>query len=303
MSKLPRLTLAFAVIAAGSFPTFSRVDASSWNPAATPLDRAHVHDAALAPTQPDRIFAVSKSVALYRSDNRGTSWSDLSQTLPPDRIVTTVTVSPFDSDVVLLGGEQRDPSAAIVFRSTDGGESWTQSSAGLGGERVSILAFHPSDPMTVLAGTYSGTDPGVFRSTDGGLSWSLQTSMLGPIPAYQLVIDPFDPDVLVAITTSAYIRSTNGGSTWTTHPTVENFFSLSASPLVPGLYYASSTNQVFKSTDSGASFSPIAAPDGFVFYPVVADPTLNAGLFVSSRDFCGGFDGAVWWRSSDGGAT
>jgi len=56
-----------------------------------------------------------------------------------------------------------------VFRSTNGGDSWTAVNTGLMYPYVYALAIRPDTPTTMYAGTYSG---GVFRSTDGGDSWT-----------------------------------------------------------------------------------------------------------------------------------
>ena len=52
-----------------------------------------------------------------------------------------------------------------VFKSTNGGESWTAVNAGLTNTTVLALAIDPSAPATLYAGTFGG---GVFKSSNGG---------------------------------------------------------------------------------------------------------------------------------------
>ena len=65
--------------------------------------------------------------------------------------------------------------ASGVFKSTNGGRSWTAINAGLtsayglSAPSIFALAIDPSAPATLYASTYTG---GVFKSTDGGGSWS-----------------------------------------------------------------------------------------------------------------------------------
>src|SRR5512145_1143970 len=55
-----------------------------------------------------------------------------------------------------------------VFKTTDGGASWTRASDGLADLFVSSLSRNPAAPGTLYAGTEGG---GVFKTTDGGASW------------------------------------------------------------------------------------------------------------------------------------
>jgi photosystem II stability/assembly factor-like uncharacterized protein len=53
-----------------------------------------------------------------------------------------------------------------VARSTDGGATWSHAVLG---DAVHALAFDPTDPMTLYAGTGGG---GVRKSADGGRTWA-----------------------------------------------------------------------------------------------------------------------------------
>lgn len=61
-----------------------------------------------------------------------------------------------------------------VFKSMDGGASWSPSSAGLTRSFIRSLAIDPAAPSTL----YAGTAGGVFKSMDGGGSWSNNASAL-----------------------------------------------------------------------------------------------------------------------------
>jgi hypothetical protein len=69
-----------------------------------------------------------------------------------------------------------------VFKSTDGGTTWTLTSLTNGG--VSSLEVAPradaAEPTTLFVGTYDGV---VFKSSDGGATWSLifSPSRRGPV--------------------------------------------------------------------------------------------------------------------------
>jgi hypothetical protein len=124
----------------------------------------------------------SNVVGLYRSTDRGASWSLRSSTNWAGGQAwydNVVAVSPVDEDLVLASGLD-------VYRSTSGGSGLSQVAywwAGYGGvvpnggpEGPSdyvhadqhAIVFDPGNPQTV----YIACDGGVFKSTDGGVSWA-----------------------------------------------------------------------------------------------------------------------------------
>ena len=82
-----------------------------------------------------------------------------------------------------------------VFKSTDGGGSWTAINTGLTNTEVQALAIDPSAPGTLYAGTYAG---GVFKSTDAGVSWTEMNAGLATPNVTALAIDPTLPTKLYA---------------------------------------------------------------------------------------------------------
>jgi hypothetical protein len=90
--------------------------------------------------------------------------------LPEDPVgpVVALAADPADAARVLVGTPR-----GTVYRSGDGGGSWTLAKAGLG-RAVTVLAFDLSGG--VLAGTRGG---GAWRSTDGGQSWRIEPGTEG----------------------------------------------------------------------------------------------------------------------------
>ena len=166
--------------------------------APAPYDqRVGCGDIAVAPSDPNTVYA-----ALYA--RRRTPWS--------------FTSGPDYTDGRDLGG---------IFRSTDGGQTWTKLSGGLpaGTGRIGLAVF-PKNPRIVYAivqsdagGTSSIDDVrsrrgGVFRSEDGGQTWT-RMSPLNPRPFYfsQIRVDP-ENDKKVYVLGFALHVSEDGGRTW-----------------------------------------------------------------------------------------
>src|ERR1035438_4060631 len=81
-----------------------------------------------------------------------------------------------------------------VFKSINGGASWSASSSGLTNLGVLALVIDPSNPATLYAGTVNG---GLFKSSNGGASWSASNPGL-PYDVRALAIDPWNPATLYA---------------------------------------------------------------------------------------------------------
>src|SRR5256885_4500564 len=87
-----------------------------------------------------------------------------------------------------------------VFKSTDGGGSWSAANVGLSATSVLALAIDPQASITLYAGTSGG---GVFKSSDGGGSWSAANGGPNATSVLALAIDP-----QASITLSAGTRGT-----------------------------------------------------------------------------------------------
>jgi photosystem II stability/assembly factor-like uncharacterized protein len=145
-----------------------------------------VHKVARDAAQPQRLFAQNHH-GVYRSDDRGASWTSIADGLPSDfgfPMVThpsragTAWVTPLVAD-----GERIPPEGALrVWRTTDAGESWASVSSGLpdSGFYVAVMrdAF-TADNVEDSAGLYLGArDGSVYASPDEGETWSEVTRHL-----------------------------------------------------------------------------------------------------------------------------
>src|SRR3989441_94118 len=97
-----------------------------------------------------------------------------------------------------------------VFKSTDGGASWSASGLTNIYTSVTAVAIDPVTPTTLYAGSIYW--PGVFKSTDGGASWNATGLTRGVL---SLAIDPLTPTTLYAgDDASGVFKSMDGGANW-----------------------------------------------------------------------------------------
>lgn len=175
-----------------------------------------------------------------------------------------------------------------VYKSTDGGTTWTPSSAGLPisyGEIFSIV-FDP-DNANILYLPYLA---GVYRSTNGGQSWVLKsTAIIDDAPynirPWSLDISPLD-GTLYAGCYGAWVglhggvfRSKDGGESWVQvaddTETDGIISALAVAPSAPYIIYAGgySLGGIFKSSDGGDTWTNIS--NGFGTPPSVHSITVD----------------------------
>ncbi len=177
---------------------------------------------AIAPRDSSTIYAgiyaqgFAPGSAIFRTTNAGGSWRDIG--LHGFTSVEILAIDPQSPDTVFAKAVDQIgcvPQALPVrggfggcgwlYKTTNGGTSWTRMSAGLP-NYVTALAIDPQNPGTI----YAGSGHGVFRSTDGGASWNALNSGLTSVSVSTLAIDPRNPGTLLAGTDDGVFAITFG---------------------------------------------------------------------------------------------
>jgi photosystem II stability/assembly factor-like uncharacterized protein len=144
------------------------------------------------------------------------------------------------------------------------------------------VAVHPSQPSVVYAGAAFGT----FRSTDGGITWKeVFDRTQRAVRALELHIAPSDPNTVYAVGVPWW-RTTDGGATWDRLEGL-NMGPNSAlvHPTIASTVYMGNSSTLFKSTDSGYSWSVLLEPPPLHNADaLVMDPTNLDTLYVGSWD-------------------
>ncbi len=337
--------------------------AVTWGPAATPslLDRAqkaapgpdarpsdwamaqrlypHSADdldaAALARVRAASREAISQSVAM-RGAARGGPFGAWQQDGPTDigGRISDIEFAPSDPNRVYAG-----VGTGGVFRSDDGGLTWTPIFDEQALLNIGDLAVHPTDPDVLWVGTgeangnaYNFAGGGIYRTDDGGLTWT----PLGLEATYsigRIRIDPTDPSRVFVAALGAYFgkneergvfRTTDDGASW------ERLLFLSDSTAVvdlamkpddpntllaatwsrirrlDGSNLSGSTSGLWRSTDGGDSWEELTNglpnPD--------AQPVGRIGLDFSESQpntayalYTDGYYRIGLWRSDDAGTA
>jgi photosystem II stability/assembly factor-like uncharacterized protein len=236
-----------------------------------------------APNDPELVYA-STGAGFYRSTDAGVTW-DL---LPGLATEGGTVVDPSDDSVVYSG----------VWKSVDGGVDWTRMYIPRP-DRVDSFAIDPADPSVLFAGGYGGyRSGGLYESTNAGASWT----QLFRGGASNLVMTATSPSTLYFTLSGkqggVLYKSRDRGATWhevESAPT--GVGSIAPDPSHPSTVYVSASQGVFKTADSGHSWSPTGAGlESETVISLAVDPAHQAVVFVGTIDgiFESANGGGVW---------
>lgn len=213
----------------------------------------NITQAAFAPGAPGRLYALTRGGGFFRSDDGGRTWTPRNRGLPQGAELGQLAVHPAQPDILWLavgnslppGAEQRLPGG--VFKSADGGLSWTDSSRGIlrrvtgkDGDlttRVAALAVARTQPETLFCNDGAWNTGVIYRSRDGGATWLpvatkgnigqddfpelpregvaiLRTAYPAGLSLTRLTIDPNNAKAIFGFGSEFIARSLDGGTTW-----------------------------------------------------------------------------------------
>ena len=197
-----------------------------------------------------------------------------------------VVTDPTNSDIVYAAG-------GSVWKSTDAGLHWSNSSKDLNCYDMAMIAIDPANPSDL----YAVASEGVFISRDAGATWRLAADWVGKSTLYGITVDPQGAGIIYAATYQGILKSTDRGRTWSNSSApgaVTGARVIVVDPDQPNTVYVNCVDYgLQKSTDAGATWAPIntglATTDVTEF--AVEGNTLYAGT------------GAGIFRSANGGGN
>jgi photosystem II stability/assembly factor-like uncharacterized protein len=228
---------------------------ASWTPLTDNMPTTAIGALAIDPTDESIIYAGTGEanyanhsrygLGLYKSTDGGDNWQTLAADVfsgrcfsrllinpdNPQRLYAAITPAGGFPAMAAAKGHPGATGPVGVFRSDDGGTTWTQLLNGLPNLAATDLAMDPTNPNILYAAIghiFGATGNGIYRSTTGGDSWTklaggLPTSSLGrisvavapsqPTRLYALICHSSDTAGGGASTIGAY-RSDNSGASW-----------------------------------------------------------------------------------------
>lgn len=286
------------------------------------------------PGQPLVYFMGSAGGGLWRTEDAGQTWENVSDGYFMAGSIGAIAVAPSDPNIVYVGtGEHTvrgvmTSAGAGVYKSFDGGQTW--SSLGLpNSQHIASICVHPQDPEVVFAavqGALFGTseERGVYKSRDGGITWRQVLYVDESTGAADLSMDENNPRVLYAAMWdhqrdpwkirsggdgSAIYKSSDGGESWVKlHgglPRQMGKAGVDVSPANSNIVYANieaENGGVFRSDDAGQTWRRISndrrtITRAWYYMKIVADPVDEETVYVLNESLLKSIDGG---RSFEG---
>jgi ligand-binding sensor domain-containing protein len=309
----------------------------TWEPAGTGLPPFTVTALAIDPAD-GTLYASPERQGMWRSVNGGTSWTLITAGPLDSQRVASLTVGPAhevyvaslgagifvyrggtwvlasdglasrmaaDVEVTATGTLVAATFDFGIFRSTNGGASWTWSSNGLSTSRVTSLSAAASSPAAI----YAATPDGVFVSSDDGVTWRPAGDGMRGVNTWAVAVDPVSPARLFAATNGAgVLRSIDTGATWTGSSagminTDVRAVDVGAAP--GALYAATLGGGVLRSHDGGVTWTGGTTrdlADSFVL-AIAVDPVHPATVYIGTagRGALKSTDGGINWKPVNNG--
>jgi uncharacterized repeat protein (TIGR01451 family) len=329
-------------IAAASGGVWKTTNATSANVTWTPLTdnqaTLFMGAIALAPSNPSVIYAGTGEAnqgydsyfgkGILKSTDGGNTWTLLGQSIFGQNAISAIVVSPTDPNTVYVAVDGAEVNGLAngnvgVWKSSDGGTTWTNTTSGISGvdtnfDDFSTLVINPSNPQTLYTALWSpygteSTAEGVYKTANGGTSWQKMTGLPSgsSVGRTAVAISPSSPlNVYVLMATPAgslfrMEKTTNGGTSWTdlTSGTPNPFASsnqgwyditLTVDPSNASIVYAggaAGNNSLIESTNSGTSWSDLSGNSNFNLAP---HPDHHAIGFDANGKLLDGDDGGLF---------
>lgn len=238
-------------------------------------------------------------LGVFRSDDQGSTWTQLSDGLPTNVSATDVALDPVDPRIVYAAiGDIFGDAANGIYRSTNGGDTFTKLGGfpGSAAGRLTI-AVAPSDGGAVIyvsvvnASSSTGgsaSTRGVYRSFDRGATWSSINA-----PSHHATygwylstcaVAPGSPGTLIVGGLTCH-RTVNGGGTWNTvTPPHVDLHALEFD--ADGRLLCGNDGGIHRSNDLGSSWSTLNNNLGLIqFYAGISlDPNDPAVVYGGTQD-------------------
>ncbi|MCB0582955.1 MAG: glycosyl hydrolase, partial [Phaeodactylibacter sp.] len=200
---------------------------------------------AVSPSHPNIVYCgmgehavrgvmTSHGDGVYKSSDAGKTWRKVG--LSPTQHIARIAIHPDDPDIVYVaaqGALYGRSEERGVYKSTDGGATWSKVLYVDNRTGCAELSMDPRNPLTLYAAMWEhqrlpwkvisgGPGSGLYKSTDGGENWQkIQDGLPAELGKMAVSVCPSNPDKVYALIESdsdeeqgGLFASTNAGKTW-----------------------------------------------------------------------------------------
>jgi photosystem II stability/assembly factor-like uncharacterized protein len=316
------LSLLFCITFAGAsvaqnFASFSQVGPIKFpaNPSVQTTGMGRVSHMVYHPTDSNILFAITSSGGVFKTANEGVTWKPISDLLP-NTYCASMAINPVNTDVMYLGTGDANygyRGGLGIWKTTDGGDTWFQSTSGIGNKLVSYVRMTPGDTTTLVA----ACSDGIYKTTDAGSTWTKKTTV--NVSYRDLHYQPGDSNILYAASNTTFYRSHNNGNSWIASNVNSNIncagIKIATCPKDTSKLFcvvwkggSSPFGGVYKSTNNGASFTLMVDTPNILGYAsdgstMNGQGAYNLAIKSDPNDADVLYVGAITlWKSTNGGA-
>ncbi len=211
---------------------------------------------------------------LYKSTDAGNNWEASSSTIHPDGDpIYAMAISSTDPNQLYVSTAPYNGKGEI-YRSLDGGDSWSNVSQGLPNRFINDIYIDPSDDQTiyvVLSGFGSGH---VFKSENRGASWNDISANLPDLPTNAVLVDPSNPDHVYIGNDIGTFYTLDGGANW------EDFNEgIQGSTIIMDLEYSPIDNKIWAATHGRGVFRREMIPQQTSLNDIDKDVSVDLSIF------------------------
>ena len=311
----------------------------TWNPIFDSETSPSIGAIAVAPSDVHTIYVgtgeadmrsnIAYGNGVWKSTDAGKTWSHIG--LDDTRQIGKIVVDPKDANVVYVAalGHQYGPNAERgVFKTIDGGKSWSKVLFKNNDTGAIDLAMNPQDPNVVYASLWQtrrppwntyppsyGPGSGLYKTSDGGKTWvQLKAGLPSRVGHIGLATTPANPSRVYAqvdavdVVAGGVYRSDDNGVTWTHLAGGENqqriwkrgwyFGGITADPKNADVVYLMNT-ATYRSADGGRTFDAFkGSPGGDDYHVMWIDPANSNRLeLAGDQGSVISVDGGKSWSS------
>jgi hypothetical protein len=286
-------------------------------PVGSAAGAGRVNCLAFLPGNANTLFVGTACGGVWKSTNGGTTWSVLNTDQLPSLSIACIAIDPLNVNTIYIatgdnfagipnfGKTLQGHFSAGVFKSTDGGLTWTVTGMSYVQSQLMYpqqLIIDPVTPATLLL----VSNTGIWRTVNSGSSWT--NVKAGNF--YSIEFNPLNRNVIFASDGLGLWRSNNNGLTWSYkgggYPnTIGSRVTLGVTPADTSYVYLWGPTAGFKkSVNGGTSFSTMTNPDatvtpyGYYDRGVAVSNTNRLEVHVAGVSSAKTTDGGLTWTPS-----
>ncbi len=195
-----------------------------------------------------------------------------------------------------------------LWKSTNGGNSWTTNTDQLPVLSISDIAIDPTNPQVMYLGTgdkygiypqyevWGHYSAGVLKSTDGGATWNatgMTYNLANNFLLQRLILDSNNPSILFAATFQGIFKTTDGGATWN-NVKPGYFYDIEFNPSNHSILYAGDNTGLMRSIDGGVTWSYVVSVTSTGRTSIAVSAANSSAVYVWSEG------GNLYYSSNSG---